>query len=79
MKITIKDKIKLEAMIRDLAEKEGVTPAEIRQSMQETIDDAWDNKGKRGCANAWLKYFPDGKKPTLEEFLVRLASIIRLS
>ena len=68
---------KVEAVIRELAKKEGCSPAAIRQSIQESIDDAWDNRVSRESTAAWLQYFPDGKKPSVDEFITRLASIIR--
>lgn len=76
MIVTLKERIRAKAVIQELAQREGKSPEEIRRSMQECIDEAWDNKTQTSAA-AWLRYFPDGKKPTLEEFMCRLAKELK--
>lgn len=67
--MTIKEKIRANRAIRQVAEREGKSPAEIRQAMQEAIDTAWANPAGRAMQQ---QLFPAGK-PTVEEFLLRTA------
>lgn len=69
----IRDKRHFNRLIRELAQKEGVSPRYFRMAMQEAIDIAWNNRENNGASAAWLKYFPTGEKPSLEDFVARLA------
>lgn len=64
------------ATIKTVAEQEGTTPAEVRAEMQEAIDEAWENSGD-GKTAAWKEYFPNGQKPSVEEFIIILGNRIR--
>lgn len=74
--MTFKERIKVNAIIQNLADRDGITPAEVRASIQEAIDEAWDNKTADSAA-AWLRYFPNGKKPSIEQFIVTLGKELR--
>lgn len=69
--MTIKEKIKVRKVIRNLAQRDGISSEEVLQKIQESIDAAWDNQDP---AVRWkqLQLFPAGK-PTSEEFIVRVA------
>jgi hypothetical protein len=60
--------------IRYLAKKEGSSPRELRREMQAVIDEAWENPA---AAASWNRYFPDGKKPSVEEFIWRLGGEVK--
>lgn len=72
----IKERIKVNTIIQNLAARDGVSPAEVRASIQEAIDEAWNNKTTDSAA-AWLRYFPNGKKPSIEQFIATLGSELR--
>lgn len=72
--MTLKERIQAKAVIRTLAQRDGVRPEDVRASMQEAIDAAWENQDP---AVRWkqLQMFPAGK-PTVEAFVLRLAKEI---
>lgn len=74
--MTITERIRIESLIRELARRNRTSPAAIRRDIQEAIDEAWDNKTPSSAA-AWLEYFPDGEKPTVEVFICRLGTELR--
>ena len=74
--MTLKERLRVDEIIRELADRQGVSPAQIRREIQECIDDAWANKTRESAA-AWLEYFPDGRKPSVEKFIVTLGKRIR--
>ena len=50
------------------------TEKEIQDSIQEAIDEAWELSRSDPAMKAhWDQLFPDGKKPSREEFINRLA------
>ena len=56
-----------------LAVQEGCTVMQIKQSIQECINEAWAVSWTPGNIHAqvhWQKLFPGGKKPTVEQFIV---------
>lgn len=63
--------IRAKAVIRELARRDGVSPAAVRASMQEAIDEAWATADPAARAEQ-LRRFPAGK-PTVEAFMIRLA------
>lgn len=73
--MTIKEKIKVQRVIRMLAQRDGIRPEDVRASMQEAIDAAWENQDP---AVRWkqLQMFPAGK-PTVEAFVLRLAKELK--
>lgn len=65
------------AVIQTVAANEGKTPAEVRASVKEAIDEAWAfSRHDPAAKAAWDRYFPSGKKPTVEAFIVHLADYI---
>ena len=74
--MTLQEKIRAEATIRAIAQEEGIQPQEVRQAMQEALDEAWAARrtpGNLRAQLAWQRLFPAGRKPSVEEFLVRLS------
>lgn len=68
------DKLRAKATIRKTARKFEITPAQSRADMQAAIDDAWERTREDPAARAyWEKMFPGGRKPSLEEFICRVA------
>lgn len=74
--MTISEWLRAKAVIQTIATQEGKTPAEIRASMQEAIDEAWNTDDPAARAKQ-LQLFPDGKKPTVERFMLTLSKYIR--
>lgn len=72
--MTFREWIRAKATIREVAQREGVSPAEARASMQEAIDEAWLTTDPSVMAEQ-LRRFPAGK-PTVEELLVTLGQQI---
>ena len=62
-------------IIRNVAENNGQTEAEVRGQMQALLDISWsqDDPGTRAKLDA---LFPDGK-PSLEEFILRLSGEVQ--
>ena len=75
--MTIEEKLRAKLVIREVARQEGKSPATVRAAMQEALDDAWEKSlnDPEGSA-VWRGYFPDGKKPSLDEFIVQMAKHI---
>ena len=72
----LQNKPSVDEIIRTIAREEGVAPEVIRQSMQEALDAAWTAGHARGNLRAqlaWQSLFPGNRKPSLAEFLVRMA------
>lgn len=76
--MTIKEKMKAKMVILTLAQRNGTTASAIRASMQEALDEAWNTSRASPESKAtWNEYFPSGKKPSVEEFIVRLSNEIK--
>lgn len=74
----LKKRIKANSAIREVARQEGTRPAHVRASMQEALDIAWqDSQGDPIAMARWKQLFPDGKKPSLEDFMERLAKELK--
>ena len=61
----------------NLAIQEGCSIEEIRNAIQESIDDAWNRSWAPGNLRAqvtWQQMFPGSRKPTVEEFIVAVAT-----
>ena len=75
--MTIEEKLKAKLVIREVARQEGKSPEAIRTAMQEALDEAWERSLKNpGGIVTWRGYFPNGKKPSLDEFIVQIAKHI---
>lgn len=70
--MTIIEQNRAREILRAVAAKNGVSAAEVRQSIQEAIDAAWDNPDPAAKARQ-QQLFPDGRTPTVEEFLIRVS------
>lgn len=68
----LRDKLKARATIRETARRFGITPEQCKADMQAAIDEGWRTEDPAARAY-WAELFPDGRKPTVEEFIVRLA------
>ena len=74
--MTLIEWLKAKRTLWILASQKGCSMAQIRQEIQECIDDAWDRAWMSGNLQAqqnWQQLFPDGKKPTVEKFIVVMA------
>lgn len=67
---------KMRRIMEQIAAQEHTTPEEVYQDIQNTIDGAFSDPDPSIRA-AWNNYFPSGKKPTPEEFIIKMAKIIR--
>ena len=64
--------------IRGAAEQAGISEQKCREEMQAALDDAWARSAADPAVkSAWSKYFPDGEKPSLEDFIERIAAEVR--
>lgn len=76
----LQDKLKAWATIRETARRFGITPEQCRADMQEAIDEAWANsRSDPESKEKWAEYFPAGKKPSVEEFMMVLSEKIKRS
>lgn len=73
--LSFKELARCRQIIRDVAENDGQTEAEVRKQMQALLDISWsqDDPGMRAKLDA---LFPDGK-PSLEEFILILSGEVR--
>ena len=73
--ILLQDFVRVQRVLRHLAEAQNLTVRQVRRWIQEAIDEAWVNsRGDPAAKAKWDTYFPDGHKPTLEEFMVHLGN-----
>lgn len=73
-----KDKRRAKRAIRGTGQKIGITSAQARAEMQEAIDAGWEASQNDPAAKArWLEMFPDGKKPSVEEFITVLGTRVQ--
>ena len=64
---------RVQRVLQDMAARDGGAVLEVRLSIQEAINEAWANSRSDPEAKAaWDKYFPDGRKPSVEQFIVHL-------
>lgn len=66
------ENLRAKAAIRKTARTFGSTTAQSRAEMQAAIDAAWQTEDPAARAY-WARLFPDGRKPTVEAFICRLA------
>lgn len=72
--MTVEEKQRVQNIINQIAWKQGVAPDAVRASMQEALDEAWKRSLKEPATRAtWKIYFPANEKPSLEEFISRIA------
>ena len=70
--------IQTEIIIWKIARDKGLSTKQIRAAMQEALDAAWDEAWQQGNIYgqvAWQKYFPGGRKPSLDEFIIVLGKL----
>lgn len=65
-----------DGIYENVAEEFGVLPQELVKEMQDTIDASW-NSGDEEVIRNQKSLFPDGK-PTVEEFIKKVALLISL-
>ena len=63
------------AIIRYMASKEGISEEQIRQEMQQAIDETWTTTDP-DFLQLQKAYFPNGK-PTPEEFIIVIADTVK--
>ena len=74
--MTLMEWLKVKKTLWIMATQQGCTMAQIRQDIQESIDDAWNRAWTPGNIEAqvnWQLMFPGGIKPSVEEFVVVMA------
>lgn len=74
--MTMTEWLKAQKTLGILAAQQGCSVAQIRLSIQECIDVAWNNAWTTDDVEAqahWKQLFPSGKKPTVEQFIVTMA------
>ena len=73
----IRERMKAKRAIKGTARHFGESELQIRKDMQEAIDEAWAASRTDPAARAtWEVYFPGGEKPSLEQFIARLGSVV---
>lgn len=63
-------------VLKRVAKAHGVTEKEVREEMQKAIRAGRESSDPNAQA-MWNRLFPDGKEPTLEEFIRVLAGEVR--
>jgi hypothetical protein len=74
--MTLIEWLKAKKTLWIVAIQQGTSMTQVRASIQESIDDAWQRAWQPGNLEAqahWQLLFPGGKKPTVEQFIVGLA------
>lgn len=78
--MTIKERIQARLVLCAVAQKYGQPVEQVRQEMQTAIDAAWDQAWQPGNLQAqveWQRWFPGGRKPSLEQFLITMGQQLR--
>lgn len=76
--MTFEELSRAKETIQFVAEQNGTTAEEVRKSMQEALDDAWNTAWQPGNIHAqvrWQRLFPGLRKPSVEEFIICFAKI----
>lgn len=73
--MTIKEQIRAEAVIREVARRNGVTPEQCRKDIQECIDATWASADP-AVKEKQQQLFPNGK-PSVETFLLRVTEAVK--
>ena len=71
----ISDHIKSQKAIRKTASRYDTSENDVRHEMQTALDEAWNTKDP-DAKRRQNALFPDGK-PSLEEFLSKITSLIK--
>lgn len=69
--------IKGNLTILKVAQQQNKSAAEVRRDVQEALDEAWAEAWTPGNVRAqikWQRLFPGHRKPTVEEFISRIAA-----
>ncbi len=69
-------KIKAKLIIKSMANEKGITEEEIRKDMMEAIDTGYNNPDVR---ERWDEIFGAGHKPEPEEFILKMADLVKNS
>ena len=68
----------MRSIYRKIAKQNGVSVKEIKEEMQKALDDAWNIPDKSADVRFnQLKLAPDGKKPSVDEFISYCSSEIK--
>ena len=68
----------MRSIYRKIAKQNGVSVKEVKEEMQKALDDAWDNPDKSVDVRFnQMKMSPDGKKPSVDEFIRYCSSEIK--
>lgn len=68
----------MRSIYHKIAKQNGVSVKEVKEEMQKALDDAWDNPDKSADVRFnQLKLSPDGKKPSVDEFIRYCSSKIK--
>lgn len=60
----------MRSIYRKIAKQNGVSVKEVKEEMQKAINYAWNNPDKTADVHFnQLKISPDGKKPSVDEFI----------
>jgi len=61
-------------ILKRVAKENGVSVAEVRMEMQKALDAAYENPDTKA---EWDKRFGVGVKPTIEEFILKIAKEVK--
>jgi len=60
---------------KQIAKESGVSVKEVKDNIKETIKAAWNSPIGSKEKELQLRLFPDGKMPTSDEFIYKMAEI----
>ena len=63
-------------VIKKVAKAHGVSEKEVREEMQKAIRAGRESSDPNAQA-MWNRLFPDGKEPTPEEFILKVATLAK--
>lgn len=63
-------------VIKKVAKAHGVSVKEVREEMQKAIRAGRESSDPNAQA-MWNRLFPDGKEPTPEEFILKVATLAK--
>ena len=73
--MTLIEWFKVKKTLWIMARMQGLTIAQVRRSIEVSIDEAWRRVWTPGNLKdqvIWQELFPGGEKPTVEEFIVTM-------
>lgn len=65
-----------EKIVEKIARQNGTTPDHVMEQMQRAIDQAYDHQSPES-APLWAGLGEQGKRPTVEQFVLRLALMMQ--